>query len=156
LGVASTAPCLDDGAPAANFYIIWLAVVHASIIQGKERRMRYVYPTNTTATDTGITFQQYVYSPLKVVPDLRGLLWVRELQLYLDMRRPEEDPKCERCRQREEDEYWDAVICDGCGGMRTVASSCPRCDSPTYHPVSLTDSPKGPPTGFGPYRERSK
>ena len=123
--------------------------------------MKDVMPlqTNTTATDTGITYQEYVYvlPRLKVVPDLRGLLWARELKLYLDEKRPRAGPcDCKRCREDEEDEYWDVLFCDGCDGMRRVASPCPRCDSAAYHPTYPGAARKGPPTGFGPYRERSK
>jgi len=113
--------------------------------------------TNNTATDTTASSAigyVYVLPPLRVAPDLRGLLWARELKLYLDMRRPRVGPcGCRRCREDEEDEYWDTLICDGCGGVRTVASPCCRCDSVTYGPMYPGAARKGPPTGFGPYKE---
>ena len=127
--------------------------------------MKYLHPeTNTTVTDTGITYQEYVYvyPRLRVVPDLSALLWARELKLYLDWYRPkkEENPcwckRCTRDRENNEGEYWNVLICDGCDGMREVATPCPRCDSATYRPTYRGAAPKGPPTGFGPYRERSR
>ena len=119
------------------------------------------YGSNTTVTDATTIEYVHVFRPLRVAPNLSGLLWARELQLYLDWNRPpeEKDPcDCKRCvhlREEMEDEYWNVLLCAGCQGMRMVASPCPRCDSATYQ-STYPDAGKGPPTGFGPYRERSK